>query len=196
MRPETYKEINNFYTATVYEKGAEVVRMVETLIGPEKFRAGMDLYFERHDGEAATVEQFIQCFAERSGRDMTQFMRWYSQAGTPQVTVAGRFDAAAKTYTLEAKQSVPPTPGQPDKQPMVIPLALGLVGKDGGDLPLKLADGGTIERGVLVLDRAGAERHLHGRCRAAGAVDQSRLLGADQARHRSDRRRSRLPRRP
>ena len=122
VRPEAYKEINNFYTATVYEKGAELVRMVETLIGPEKFRAGMDLYFERHDGEAATVEQFIQCFADASGHDMAQFMRWYGQAGTPQVTVAGRFDAAARTYTLEARQTVPPTPGQPDKLPMVIPL--------------------------------------------------------------------------
>ena len=154
VRPETYKEINNFYTATVYEKGAEVVRMIETLIGPEKFRAGMDLYFARHDGEAATVEQFIQCFADASHRDMTQFMRWYRQAGTPQVTVAGRFDAAAKTFTLDLRQSVPPTPGQPTKEPMVIPLALGLVGRDGRDLPLKLADGGALERGVLVLDTA------------------------------------------
>ncbi len=152
VRPETYKEINNFYTATVYEKGAEVVRMVQTLIGPEAFRAGMDLYFARHDGEAATVEQFIQCFAEVSGRDMTQFMRWYAQAGTPQVTVASRFDASAKTYTLEARQTVPPTPGQPAKEPMVIPLALGLVGRDGRDLPLTLAAGGTLEHGVLELD--------------------------------------------
>jgi aminopeptidase N len=149
VRPETYKEINNFYTATVYEKGAEVVRMVKTLIGPEKFRAGMDLYFERHDGEAATVEQFIQCFADVSGYDMTQFMRWYSQAGTPQVTISGRFDAGAKTYTLEAKQSVPPTPGQPSKAPMVIPLALGLVGSNGRDQPLSPAK--AVEHGVLVL---------------------------------------------
>ncbi|MGH6666191.1 MAG: aminopeptidase N, partial [Pseudolabrys sp.] len=89
VRPETYKEINNFYTSTVYEKGSEAVRMVQTLIGKEKFRAGMDLYFARHDGQAATVEQFIQCFAEASGRDMTHFMRWYSQAGTPEVTVTG-----------------------------------------------------------------------------------------------------------
>ena len=152
VRPETYKEINNFYTSTVYEKGAEVVRMVQTLIGLEKFRAGMDLYFARHDGEAATVEQFIQCFAEASGRDMAQFMRWYSQAGTPQVTIAGRFDTAAKTYTIECKQSIPPTPGQPDKAPMMIPLALGLVGKDGGDLPLLPAAGGNVTDGVLVLD--------------------------------------------
>jgi aminopeptidase N len=154
VRPETYKEINNFYTATVYEKGAEVVRMVQTLIGGQKFRAGMDLYFARHDGEAATVEQFIQCFADVSGRDMTQFMRWYSQAGTPQVTVAGRFDAAAKTYTLECKQSIPPTPGQPTKEPMVISLGLGLVGKDGRDLPL--ASGNGVDHGVLMLDQRSA----------------------------------------
>jgi aminopeptidase N len=151
VRPETYKEINNFYTSTVYEKGAEVVRMVQTLIGREKFRAGMDLYFARHDGEAATVEQFIQCFADVSGHDMTQFMRWYSQAGTPEVTVAGRYDAGRKTYTLEAKQSVPPTPGQPTKAPMVIPLSLGLVGKDGRDLPL-VSQSGSAAHGVLVLN--------------------------------------------
>ncbi len=151
VRPEIYKEINNFYTSTVYEKGAEVVRMVQTLIGKEKFRAGMDLYFARHDGQAATVEQFIQCFADASGRDMTQFMRWYSQAGTPEVTVTTSFDAARKIYTLEAKQSVPPTPGQPNKDPMVVPLALGLLGKDGRDMPLARLDGEAIARGVLEL---------------------------------------------
>ena len=154
VRPETYKEINNFYTSTVYEKGAEVVRMVQTLIGAEKFRAGMDLYFARHDGHAATVEQFIQCFADASGHDMTQFMRWYSQAGTPEVTVAGRYDAARKTYTLDVKQNVPPTPGQPTKLPMVIPLAFGLVGKNGGDLPLAKAE--KVEHGVLVLSEPAA----------------------------------------
>ena len=148
VRPETYKEINNFYTSTVYEKGAEVVRMVQTLIGRDKFRAGMDLYFARHDGEAATVEQFIQCFADASGRDMTQFMRWYSQAGTPEVTVSGRFDPARQTYTLEVKQNVPPTPGQPVKKPMVIPLGIGLIGTDDRDLALASPH---IEHGVLVL---------------------------------------------
>ena len=151
VRPEVYKEINNFYTATVYEKGAEVVRMVQTLIGQEKFRAGMDLYFERHDGEAATIEQFIQCFADASGFEFSQFMRWYNQAGTPQVTVSGRYNDADQSYTLECSQVVPPTPGQPVKQPMVIPLAFGLVGKDGHDFPLRLRGGGTIERDVLVL---------------------------------------------
>ena len=155
VRPETYKEINNFYTSTVYEKGAEVVRMVQTLIGKDKFRSGMDLYFARHDGEAATVEQFIKCFADVSGRDMTQFMRWYSQAGTPEVTVCGRFDAARKTYMLDVKQNVPPTPGQPTKEPMVIPLGIGLVGKDGRDLPLA-TQSASVAHGVLVLSEPAA----------------------------------------
>ena len=134
VRPETYKEINNFYTSTVYEKGAELVRMIKTLIGDTAFRAGMDLYFARHDGEAATVEQFVQCFAEASGRDMTQFMRWYNQAGTPEVKVTARYDAAAKRLALTCTQTLAPTPGQPDKRTMVIPLRTGLVGHDGREL--------------------------------------------------------------
>ncbi len=154
VRPELYREINNFYTTTVYEKGAEVVRMIHTLLGPELFRKGMDLYFERHDGEAATVEQFVQCFADVSERDLKQFMRWYSQAGTPEVMASGHYDAAAKTYKLDLAQVIPPTPGQPTKEPMVIPLVTGLVGRDGRDLPLTLADGRQLERGVLVLDKA------------------------------------------
>src|SRR3954468_4220464 len=151
VRPELYREINNFYTTTVYEKGAEVVRMIHTLLGAAQFRKGMDLYFERHDGEAATVEQFVQCFADVSKRDLTQFKRWYSQAGTPEVVATGHCDAAAKTYRLDVAQTIPPTPGQPTKEPMVIPLVTGLIGSDGRDLPLTLADGSTIERGVLVL---------------------------------------------
>lgn len=151
VRPETYREINNFYTATVYEKGAELVRMVQTLIGKEKFRAGMDLYFARHDGDAATVEQFIQCFADASGRDMTQFMRWYNQAGTPAVTAGGRFDPARKTFILECSQVIPATPGQASKAPMVIPLSIGLVEKDGRDLALRIADGRPLEGRPIVL---------------------------------------------
>ena len=154
VRPEVYSEINNFYTTTVYEKGAEVVRMIHTLIGPELFRKGTDLYFERHDGEAATVEQFVQCFADVSGRDFTQFKRWYSQAGTPEVIATGHHDAAARTYRLDIAQVIPATPNQPTKEPMVIPLATGLIGRDGRDLPLTLADGKTVERGVLILDKA------------------------------------------
>ena len=153
VRPALYHEINNFYTATVYEKGAEVVRMLRTLLGPDVFRKGMDLYFSRHDGEAATVEQFVQCFADVSGRDMKQFMLWYSQAGTPEVVASGRHDARAKTYRLEIVQTVPATPGQPNKEPMVIPLAIGLVGRDGRDLPLRFGDGKSPEHGVLCLTR-------------------------------------------
>jgi aminopeptidase N len=156
VRPDMYKEINNFYTTTIYEKGAELVRMVQTLIGRENFRAGMDLYFKRHDGEAATVEQFIKCFADASRRDLTQFMRWYSQAGTPEVTTRGHYDATRRTYTLSCTQTVPPTPGQPIKQPMVVPLSLGLVGKDGRDLPLKLSADGAISDTVVVLADAAA----------------------------------------
>ncbi len=152
VRPEVYHEINNFYTSTVYDKGAEVVRMIKALLGPETFRKGMDLYFDRHDGEAATVEQFVQCFADVSHRDMTQFMRWYSQAGTPDVRVAPHYDSRARTYRLDITQTVPPTPGQPTKEPMLIPLALGLVGKDGADLPLVL-DGKPLSRGVIELTR-------------------------------------------
>src|SRR5919201_2926059 len=153
VRPAVYREINNFYTATVYEKGAEVVRMLEVLLGPENFRKGMDLYFNRHDGEAATVEQFVQCFADVSGNDLTQFLLWYSQAGTPEIVATGSYDGRGKTYRLEVAQRILATPGQPDKQPMVVPLAVGLVGRDGRDLPLKLSDGRAIERGVLRLTK-------------------------------------------
>jgi aminopeptidase N len=154
VRPALYHEINNFYTATVYEKGAEVVRMLKVLLGAENFRKGMDLYFSRHDGQAATVEQFVQCFADVSNTDLTQFMLWYSQAGTPEVVATGSYDAGAKSYRLELAQSIPPTPGQPSKQPTVIPLAVSLAGREGRDLPLKLDDGRVLERGVLTLTKA------------------------------------------
>src|SRR5579864_6723850 len=151
VRPEIYHEINNFYTSTVYEKGAEVVRMIKALLGAALFRKGMDLYFERHDGEAATVEQFVQCFADASGRDFfPQFMRWYSQAGTPEIKIAPHYDARGKTYRLDVTQTIPPTPNQANKQPMVIPLAIGLVGKAGADLPLTL-DGRPLSHGVIEL---------------------------------------------
>ncbi|HVY59376.1 MAG TPA: aminopeptidase N [Xanthobacteraceae bacterium] len=153
VRPSVYREINNFYTATVYEKGAEVVRMLKTLLGPAGFRKGMDLYFERHDGQAATIEQFVQCFADATSTDLGQFMRWYSQAGTPEVAVTARYDAKAKSLSLEIAQVLPPTPGQPTKEPQVIPLVMGLVGPHGRDLPLRLADGGTLPRGVLTLSK-------------------------------------------
>jgi aminopeptidase N len=156
VRPAVYHEINNFYTATVYEKGAEVVRMLQVLLGAEKFRAGMDLYFERHDGEAATIEQFVQCFADAARVDLAQFMLWYAQAGTPEIVVTGTYDARAKTYKLDVAQTLPPTPGQPSKEPMLIPLMIGLVAPDGRDLPLQLADGASVERGLLKLTKPAA----------------------------------------
>jgi aminopeptidase N len=139
VRPQSYMEISNFYTATVYEKGAEVVRMMHTLLGAEKFRRGMDLYFQRHDGQAVTTEDFAQAMADAGGIDLTQFRRWYEQAGTPVVEARGEYDAAAKTYTLTVRQSCPPTPGQPEKQPFHIPFEVGLVDASGADLPLRLA---------------------------------------------------------
>src|ERR1700722_812353 len=150
VRPELYHEINNFYTTTVYDKGGEVVRMIKALLGPDLFREGMDLYFNRHDGEAATVEQFVQCFADVSGRDFSQFMLWYTQAGTPEIVVAPHHDAATKTYRLDIKKTVPPTPGQPEKKPWVPPSPPGPAGKDGNALPLVL-DGAPLGRSVLEL---------------------------------------------
>jgi aminopeptidase N len=138
VRPQSYMEISNFYTATVYEKGAEVVRMIHTLIGAAAFRKGMELYFQRHDGQAVTTDDFVRAMQDASGVDLTQFKRWYDQAGTPRLDVTGEYDAAARTYTLTVAQSCPPSPGQPDKQPYLIPLGIGLVAPDGHDLPLQL----------------------------------------------------------
>ena len=154
VRPEAYREINNFYTATVYEKGAEVVRMLKILLGTEGFRSGMNRYFARHDGQAVTVEDFVQCFADASGSDLGQFMRWYRQAGTPEVAVTTHYDEAARTFTLECAQVTPPTPGQPIKEPFTIPLVVGLIDPDGRDLPLVLSDGRPLARGVLTLTKA------------------------------------------
>jgi aminopeptidase N len=156
VRPDTYLEINNFYTATVYEKGAEVIRMLKVLIGDTAFRRGMDLYFERYDGTAAIVEDFVACFAEVSGRDLRQFFRWYTQAGTPVVDITSSYDASSRTFTLDLGQSCKPTPGQDKKEPFVIPIALGLVSPDGGDLPLRTGatDGASeteLARGVIEL---------------------------------------------
>jgi len=138
VRPDSYIEINNFYTATVYEKGAEVVRMQAHLLGPERFRAGTDLYFERFDGQAVTTDDFVACMEQAGSLDLTQFRRWYGQAGTPVLECADRFDAEAGSYTLEIRQHTPSTPGQPDKLPLHIPFALGLLDAEGRDLPLRL----------------------------------------------------------
>ena len=142
VRPDSYEEINNFYTVTVYEKGAEVVRMYQTLLGRDGFRKGMDLYFQRHDGHAVTCDDFRAAMADANGRDLTQFGRWYSQAGTPVVTVEGRHDTAARTYTLTLRQRCEPvgieTTSGIQKQPFHIPFAVGLIDKQGRDLPLCL----------------------------------------------------------
>ncbi len=140
IRPDSYAEINNFYTVTVYEKGAEVIRMLHTLVGEAGFRAGMDLYFERHDGQAVTCDDFIAALADANQRDFEQFKRWYSQAGTPILSVTDHYDAQSQQYTLELKQFCAPTPQQNDKQPNLIPVALALLGQDGKKQTLRLSD--------------------------------------------------------
>jgi len=138
VRPDSYQEISNFYTATVYEKGAEVVRMLQTLVGVDGFRRGMDLYFKRHDGQAVTCDDFVAAIADANGRDLTQFKRWYSQAGTPRLTVDTRYDAQAFAFEMTVSQATPPTPGQASKEPFHIPFAVGLIAGDGHDMPLQL----------------------------------------------------------
>ncbi|MBN9545551.1 MAG: aminopeptidase N [Alphaproteobacteria bacterium] len=138
VQPQSYIEINNFYTATVYEKGSEVIGMLKTLVGPETYRKATDLYFERHDGQAATVEDWVKCFEDASGRDLTQFRLWYRQAGTPQIAAEGMYDAKARTYALTLSQALGATPGQTDKLPMHIPVAIGLIGRSGAAFSLTL----------------------------------------------------------
>jgi aminopeptidase N len=133
VRPDSYIEISNFYTATVYNKGAELIRMLHTVLGPEKFRAGTDLYFERHDGQAATCDDFVAALEDGSGVDLSAFKVWYSQAGTPKVTARLEHDPEARTAALHLAQSVAPTPGQSEKQPMPIPLRTALIGASSGD---------------------------------------------------------------
>lgn len=134
IRPDNYIEINNFYTATVYEKGAEVIRMMHTLLGPENYRKGTDLYFERHDGQAVTCDDFVQCMQDASGVDLSQFRLWYSQAGTPTLKATSSYDAGAQKFTLTLEQHTPDTPGQANKKPMHIPVSTGLLGSMGNDL--------------------------------------------------------------
>lgn len=160
VRPDSYVEINNFYTVTIYEKGAEVVRMQHNLVGREGFARGMKLYFERHDGQAVTCDDFAQAIADANpGSELANrlepFKRWYSQAGTPRVRAEGHYDAAARSYTLTLTQSCPHTPGQAEKQPFVIPVTLGLLAPDGTALPLQLAGEaapGATERTVVLAE--------------------------------------------
>ena len=153
VRPESYLEINNFYTATVYQKGAEVVRMIHTLIGKAAFRRGMDLYFSRHDGQAVTCDDFVAAMADASGFDFAPFMTWYSQAGTPRLASRGKYDALAQRYTLTLTQTCAPSPGQPEKAPTLIPVALGLVGPEGRDLDLG-GGGDKVTTRILQLTEA------------------------------------------
>ncbi|MBD3639465.1 MAG: aminopeptidase N [Marinobacter sp.] len=164
VRPASYMEISNFYTLTIYEKGAEVVRMIHNLLGPEMFRKGSDLYFERHDGQAVTTDDFVRAMEDASGRDLTQFRLWYEQAGTPVLNVSDEFDEAQGVYRLSIEQDIPDTPGQSNKKTQHIPFALGLLGSRGQSLPLKLAAGeanAPAER-VLELTEASHTFEFHG----------------------------------
>jgi aminopeptidase N len=156
VRPDSYIEIDNFYTATVYQKGAEVVRMLHTLIGAGAFRRGMDLYFQRHDNSAVTIEDFVAAMQDASGVDLSEFRRWYAQAGTPTLAVSDEYDAAARRYVLTVRQETKPTPGQPEKQPLPVPLAIGLLDPAGAEQRTRLEGENEPRRGtrVLMLDRA------------------------------------------
>ncbi|MBT3529927.1 MAG: aminopeptidase N [Gammaproteobacteria bacterium] len=139
VRPDSYMEISNFYTVTIYEKGAEVVRMINLLVGAEGFRKGSDLYFDRHDGQAVTTEDFVKAMEDANDVELTQFRNWYSQAGTPELTVSGEYDESAKQYTLNISQSCPDTPGQSNKAAFHIPFRLGLISPDGNEYSLRLS---------------------------------------------------------
>jgi aminopeptidase N len=153
-RPNSYLKIENFYTATIYEKGSELIRMLNILLGKAGFRAGMDLYFERWDGQATTVEAFIQCFADSSGRDLADFFAWYEQAGTPQVSLLADYDAAGQVLELTLTQSTAPTQGQPDKRALPIPVAIGLLDEDGRVLPFRApGDDALVDETVIVLNQ-------------------------------------------
>lgn len=138
VRPDSYVEINNFYTVTVYNKGAEVIRMINAILGKELFRKGMDLYFERHDGQAVTCDDFVAAMSDASGKDLEQFTLWYGQSGTPMIEIIEEWNEQEKEFTLNLQQSCPPTPGQKEKKPFHIPIELGLLDKDGNDIDLEV----------------------------------------------------------
>ena len=150
VRPDSYMEINNFYTLTVYEKGAEVVRMLHTLLGAGAFRLGCDKYFERYDGQAVTCDDFIKAMEDANGVDLSQFRLWYSQAGTPVIEVAQSYDLSNQSLTLTIQQNCPPTPGQTEKQPLHIPIALGLIAKDGTPAPCLLEGRAAAQEQVIL----------------------------------------------
>jgi aminopeptidase N len=154
VQPDSYITIDNFYTATVYNKGAEVIRMMATIIGREAFRRGMDLYFARHDNQAVTIDDFAQAMQDASGVDLTRFRRWYHQAGTPQVAVSDSYDAATRRYTLTLAQRTPPTPDQPDKQPLTIPVVMGLLDGAGREIASQTLLFGDTEQSFVFDDVA------------------------------------------
>ena len=160
VRPDAYIEINNFYTSTVYEKGAEVVRMIQTLLGRDAFRRGMDLYFARHDGQAVTCDDFVAAMADASGIDLAQFKRWYDHAGTPHLRASGSYDPATRRYALTLTQSRPSAAPEATSPPFHIPLAIGLLGPDGKDLPLLLAGAGDAGRTTRVLSLTEARQQF------------------------------------
>jgi aminopeptidase N len=162
VRPTKYREINNFYTTTVYEKGSEVTRMIATLLGKDTFKKGMDIYFDRHDGQAVTIEDFVKCFEDASGSDLSQFSLWYHQAGTPLVTASGSYDASARTFSLSLEQMVPATPGQTDKKPMHIPLSLALFAEDGTQIEPASVEGAEYAGEVLHLTGRSQTAVFHG----------------------------------
>ncbi|MBN9459823.1 MAG: aminopeptidase N [Burkholderiales bacterium] len=160
IRPDSYQQINNFYTVTVYEKGAEVIRMLQTLVGRDGFRRGMDLYFRRHDGQAVTCDDFVAAIGDANGVALERFARWYAQAGTPRVRVTARYDAPARRYALELEQHCPPSPGQPRKEPLHVPFAAGLVGPDGRDCALHVREqAGDTLRPATARIESGAGGH-------------------------------------
>jgi aminopeptidase N len=156
VRPDSYIRIDNFYTPTVYNKGAELVRMIHTLVGRDGFRRGMELYIGRHDNHAVTIEDFVAAMQDASGVDLRRFRRWYEQAGTPEITIEDRWDRKSKSYELSVAQKVPPTPGQAEKLPMLIPLAMGLLGRSGAELPTRLEEESESVKGTRVIALAEA----------------------------------------
>jgi aminopeptidase N len=151
VQPQSYLRIDNFYTATVYNKGAEVIRMLHTLLGAQGFRRGMDVYIATNDNDAATIEDFLRAMEEGNGVDLSDFGLWYRQGGTPEITVEDHYDPATRQYELTVTQRVPPTPGQPDKQPMPVPLAMGLLGPNGDEMPTRLDGEADAKPGTRVL---------------------------------------------
>ncbi len=177
VRPDSYIEINNFYTSTVYEKGAEVVRMIHTLLGAEGFRAGMDLYFQRHDGQAVTTDDFVQCMEDASQVDLTQFRRWYGQAGTPELKLETDYDAQQQRFTINITQFCAPTPNQPDKQALHISVKLALLGKDGQTIDLCMDASNNTDASTEVLLQVTEEKQTFGFFNVANKPIVSALRG-------------------